>query len=1167
MPRLLPLFLLVLVAGCGSDPAPQQSGDGDISDAGGDSGDIAIEPDLSPPACDGSDECESDDGVGQICVAEQCVACEDHDDCVGDAHYGPNAVCTEDGVCEQCSPGDELCLCIEGDYCVAGMGCGRDDTCEECLAGEALCACDEGDCDGRLACVDGYCVEAGCTPGEAECVCDLGACDPGLTCGVGICRECPTDAAGCPCDDGVCSGDLACESGTCQPGSCLQVECGEHVLCDDDDGTAACLNDCESDYLWDAELMGCVPDVSCDPGNLLDTCDGENRVCVDTADGAECGECKSGFAEDENDDCVALPACEVAACADANRACVVDGDSATCGACVSGYIELGDTCHVASTVDCGDGDNSLKPVCDAASADCVELSGGGANCVCPSPLVRDPETQSCVTAPTCADSSECSSYPGTVCAVPPGGSEARCVEPRCGPLEAGVAGEAWNDSTDSCVLCAACVGEGTTGLIWPFTDNGGVCLCESNPGYFFNTDGRRANFPCDADDDGWLTETARSAMDSSDSAVRLNARCDLRTIDRVVLHNDYGQSRTLRFPVVSGFFHDMLPLYEGADTDVDDDDATKRPAYGGRRFDASELNPFTRACVTARADYNDNGVSDVTEHQDLASGLVPFARFTYFVEQHYGYYEAPDSGEHGSYHIHERSRCAEETFPFGYDRAADTHSTEGPYWRSCFRRRAGDYTDRPRRLGVDFQEWSPAGELPRPENVALPPPGAALEPDHGVCDPRPEFDATRPCTGDSDCRVDEACGAGSTCERRTCAGDGDCPSDTFCTESGVCEFWYGMNHASQFRCVTFEATEDQVDENNGIWTRDVWEDVEDDHEQWQVNQCEVQTCADDDLDCLESRTWGVGPNPADPVVVCRSSPDDLPGSIDDLDGAVGWVAARFDRYANDDDEDGYNYDGYGWGCIDEQAEWRELCPGFVANPRGTLSGANIENHGKLYCGCDYNYGGIDCNLGCPGLNPTTLAEGASYSDTLSMVFYGGDVEPGAEGEEVASGRCDAGYCPISFDADGAPLGRRGYWMCGVTTASAPVGECTVETVVADCGAGNGCVAGVCRDACAGDEPACPNGLTCSDGNLCLPDLTLTDARISTFANERRLLGEGSGTGCANHEECLVGGEACVAGVCLTTTAAGGSCAETSDCPSGQVCVGSICHRSSGWTLR
>lgn len=227
---------------------------------------------------------------------------------------------------------------------------------------------------------------------------------------------------------------------------------------------------------------------------------------------------------------------------------------------------------------------------------------------------------------------------------------------------------------------------------------GAECLCETEPGYYWSSSAHAA-VACDADADGWVTQAAQAAIDGSDPVLKLNARCDVRTVASVVLQNEAGAVHEVALEVA-------LPLYESVRNDGGP--GTEHPAYGEQTLPAAALNSLTKACVSTVGDFNDNGVPDVSEwdgselgadldwNAKLAGYFAEYARFAYYLELHDGWYEAGDAG---SLRIVERQRGASDGrgVPVAYPVGADD------YWQSCPRHIDIDYdSDAVSRAGGDF---------------------------------------------------------------------------------------------------------------------------------------------------------------------------------------------------------------------------------------------------------------------------------------------------------------------------------------------------------------------------------------------------------------------------------------------------------------------------------
>lgn len=832
-----------------------------------------------------------------------------------------------DGVCVDCPEGTPRCPCAAG-ACGEGLTCAQGLCAEDaCPAGTLDCPCDAARCDDGLTCMDATCLPVPeCAPGSLDCPCDdAGACDAALVCINDVCRDCPASEAGCPCVDDACLDGLVCALGACREAiACVDAGCGPFQRCRPaaDGADARCLEACVEGHDWDAIAGACVeqpptcaPDA---PTSIAAACAAQSRGCVDDPDGAACGPCLPGHRE------------EAGACAlDARAHCADDPEDA----------------------------HSILADCQAQRRQC-DADADGARCGrCLGALVDDPATGECRPLDAfdaCDAEADCPA--DRVCSARAPADDARCLPPAC------AAGETFDLGAGACTARCGCDGPGLTGRPWPVTDWNGDCVCETAPGHFFNTAaGSRRAEPCDGDGDGWVRRSAASHIDSPDEAVRLNARCALRTIDRIELVNDAGQRLALTVETLSGGLADFEPLYEPDESD-DDAEAAERQgaAYGPRRFRAAELNPLTKACVSALDDFNHDGLSDLRQHQRDAPGaqrgwMATFTAASYFVELHTGHFEPPAAGErHGRYVIAERRRC-DGALPVGY--APDA----GPYGAACWRRRDGGYDARAP-VGYDFQRWS----CPEPDGACgvQPVPGPARSIDavvpHGVCDDLPA----------------EVLGA-----------------------------WRGMGHASQFKCVEivdpqaprverFQRTPAALRLDAASAGRHT------------LNACGLLACDADDPACAEATAAAPGPNPAQPVVTCAADPAVVIEDRDALVGRVGFVALRFVGYDRPS--------AYTGGCVDEQAEWPELCPGFDPEVPGPTAGVgNPGNFGRIICGCGVNYGGPGCDVGCPD----------------ERLHVGGTAAPDAPG-------CIDGYCISSPDDSGLDGGRRGVWMCGDFVSSA-----------------------------------------------------------------------------------------------------------------------------------
>ena len=511
---------------------------------------------------------------------------------------------------------------------------------------------------------------------------------------------------------------------------------------------------------------------------IRDRCDAQDRECTPAAANADavCGGCKTGFTMMSNI-CVAIPSgsCVVDAgggleetCTTRGRECVetVPGQ-ASCGVCFPGLMSTGaDPLPCVAPQDCGTLNcAALNRVCDANAVGCgacitglVPTAPGSTTSACRLPVACS--ALSCATREYCNDSV---ANQDAVCAARPCSS----------------AMQAFRQDTNACVGCTGTCGingspgNGETGLYWPFTAlNSNRCICETQAGFFVETGGAFSARPCDEDQDGWVNDGAQSAVEGNDPTLRSNARCSVRRVDRIVLENEYHERRDILLcdtgPVdgTQGACATPapLPLYETArnDQQLEIDNAVNAdyPQYTfngvGRRLRASELTPLTKACKSSTADHNDNGISDVDEHQNDPTLAGRLGQFGYFMELHTSGFEPPTSTPFGRLLIKERSRC-EMGFPVQYEATADL------YWKNCQRRRDAAYRANPQEpstIGFDFARWSCAsaqGSCPTAPPPAMPPAqGAGAVPPHGLCE------VSLP------------------------------PAD---------DFWRGMNHHSQFKCV------------------------------------------------------------------------------------------------------------------------------------------------------------------------------------------------------------------------------------------------------------------------------------------------------------------------------------------------------------------------------
>lgn len=173
-------------------------------------------------------------------------------------------------------------------------------------------------------------------------------------------------STGCPSGQQDHDGD-----GTCAP-TCATaaLDCGEHGICDDTDGSASCQCDsnyggvqcgsCAQGYQDDDGDGVCAPDcqtaaVDCGTHGSCSTADGQAAcTCQSGYAGADCTACADGYQDNDSDgscqpDCTAAAqSCQNGQCDDTSGAavcvCLPKWDGAQCASCTTGYTLQGDGC-------------------------------------------------------------------------------------------------------------------------------------------------------------------------------------------------------------------------------------------------------------------------------------------------------------------------------------------------------------------------------------------------------------------------------------------------------------------------------------------------------------------------------------------------------------------------------------------------------------------------------------------------------------------------------------------------------------------------------------------------------------------------------------------------------------------------------------------------------
>lgn len=452
-------------------------------------------------------------------------------------------------------------------------------------------------------------------------------------------------------------------------------------------------------------------------------CSAQNRECSVRSTGAVCEECLEGFAL-ENGSCVAAVLCADLDCASENRVCTEasNGAHAACATCRPGYFQSSEgTClEDGSAVCTPDVPGSILNDCRIReNRECVEGATGATcsgECLPGFKLAdaTDPAS-SCVPILTCLDIEETCDG---VC-VPHAHADAECVENPCGDGKAFVPG-AQGDNT--CVACNFEGLEGCTEKNLPKASGDDMCVCETKPGYFWNPNRFPVAGPelCDKDGDGWVDKRAATFFSdpTGDPTLRKAASCDFHVVDRFVLKNDISgdEDREVMVSELTGRTPSSVILQESV---RNDDPAMLANAYnagelvklnGTEQFPAAALNSLTKVCGDLKSDFNDNGISDVSEFQPggvAGDAAEIFNRMSYFMMLADGRFEpSGEEGKPGRYVITERSR--------GGNLALTYASDAGNFWKSCPRFPDAIYADRTvlTKTGTDFARYS----TPPPEH-------------------------------------------------------------------------------------------------------------------------------------------------------------------------------------------------------------------------------------------------------------------------------------------------------------------------------------------------------------------------------------------------------------------------------------------------------------------
>jgi hypothetical protein len=759
------------------------------------------------------------------------------------------------------------------------------------------CVCASGACT-TGECLAGKCVD--CRRGEAACICRANSTsDTGLRCTTtGQCETSPAGQMGCACGTGdTCGTGLVCSNAMCVASTCTDgtatcpcrtgaPKCDSALYCD---GTSLCQT-CSND------VVGCPCDANkmCAGATVCDTASSLCRTPVTCAQLLANATCLPNQActQANGMDAVCVPMT-----CDAN----FKWNGAACVACVS--------TGCLNEPSCNDLDGGLGTSCTMQNRLCVQTGASSACGMCLGGFAQNP-AGACVPVPTC----------GAVTCAFNQYCDRTGAAPTCtaNPCPAGQAMGSGGTCT-ACMPVPTCTAQGFSGRTWPFKTAADVCLCETLDNYFIIAGGLVTATLCDADNDGWVREEAGDTSVQLDPALNGNRRCNITTVDRVRLFDEYGLSvdvlsctegllkASTGLPdggtpnggiplkadgglmlsadggsACSGFV--PMRLLETARNDIPGGaSSTTQPAYGGtagRLLEAGELNSLTKACAAVNGDYNDNKLDDIAEIQGAVAPTRPtppvdrarLESFAYFLELDTA------SAANGVLSIRERSRC-DATFPFHYapDAGSPTPtdsyilSNDKPYWRSCQRNRDPAYDKNVQQAGFDFAQYNcadPAFSCPlappaHPTRIAPVDPAVTLFRDHGLC------------------RM-----------------GGFLPADGR---------WRGMNHHSQFKCVNV-VTPTAFGNTNGLLT---------------FNNCAARPCATPgDINC--SSPQGMGVQTRQPVLDCKAQ---LGNGVT---GSVGFAAVNYRPYRFADTfyaGNVYADRAYRGGCVNEDDDWSSfLCP-------------------------------------------------------------------------------------------------------------------------------------------------------------------------------------------------------------------------------------------------
>jgi len=419
-------------------------------------------------ACGADGECCSFGCVEGVCKANPLPdgLCRTSNDCVG------GLVC-EDGHCKRGDrPDGDVCRNASdcaSDRCVDGKCTARTD----CGSPGGACTSSSQCCSG-LQCVGGKCATEACRTSGSTCTESVQCCN-GLGCGTGTCSSvCRSHLGACTQDNDCCSG-YGCVGGVCRSGcapevatcdldsdccagtrcaadstgtrKCRQGQLGESCTqtAECDDAQSLICNAGKCDYAVCRQYVGdkCLDSSDCCAANGLDcgpqgTCCKASNAACDRYSGTTAGCCPGTLCLDATGTCGAClqagqpsaasnDCCSTARNSATGNCCLTDGSASTQNSlCCSGTQQAGACCR-------GEGS-----ACDTAGTQCCgglvcdpDYTGSSSYKTC-----RKPVGSGCTPVSGTPASNECEGGDYSWCAVPVGGTSARCCIAPAGACDA-----------------------------------------------------------------------------------------------------------------------------------------------------------------------------------------------------------------------------------------------------------------------------------------------------------------------------------------------------------------------------------------------------------------------------------------------------------------------------------------------------------------------------------------------------------------------------------------------------------------------------------------------------------------------------------------------------------------------------------------------------------